>query len=151
LTLSVARGFRRIACTKGLGAAFDILDISNPVALPSHEARLLPFTIETCRRTTKERLIDTFERVDAHNRVKVVVDPAGHNRHYAAPSANVELSSSSAECVLGYEGAIFDHYFKSAARIGGPHATVLGAKRAGASASRNFSGFRLPSEGERDV
>jgi hypothetical protein len=92
-----------------LGAAFDVLNIGNPVALPSREARLLRFTIEICRRTAKERLVDTFERVDADNRVKVVVDSAGHDRHYAAPSANVELRSSSAECVLGYEGAIFNH------------------------------------------
>jgi len=134
-----------------LRAAFDVLNIGNPVVLPSREARLLPFTIKTCRRTTKERLIDTFERADADNRVKVVVDPAGHDRHYAAPSANVELRSSSAECVLGYEGAIFDRYFKSAAWIGGPHTTVLGAKRARASASRNFGGTRLPGEGEGNV
>jgi hypothetical protein len=46
---------------EGLGGAFDVLNIGNPVALSSREARLLPFTIEACRRTTKARLIDTFD------------------------------------------------------------------------------------------
>src|ERR1700694_194552 len=132
-------------------AAFDVLNIGNPIALASREARLFPFTIEACRRTTKERLINTFECIDADNRVKMVVDPAGDDGHYAAPGAGVELCGSGAECVLGYERGIFDHYLQSAAWIGGPHATVLGAKGTGAGASRNFGGIRLPSEGERDV
>src|SRR5207245_934074 len=104
-----------------------------------------------CRRTTKEGLINTFERVDADNRVKMAIDPAGDDGHYAAPGAGVELCGSSAECVLGYERGIFDHYLQSAAWVGGPDATVLGAKRAGASANRNFGGIRLPGEGEGDV
>ncbi len=142
---------RASALTGRLGAAFDVLNIGNPVALPSREARLFPFTIEACRRTAKERLVNIFERVDADNRVKMVVDPAGDDGHYAAPSADVELRSSGAECVLGYESGIFDHYLQSTTWIGGPYAAVLGAKRAGASASRNFGGIRLPSEGEGDV
>ena len=136
---------------EGLVAAFDELDIGNPVALPSREARLFPFTIEGCRRTAKERLINTFERINADNRVKMVVDPAGDDGHYAAPGAGVELCSSAAECVFGYERGIFDDYLESATWIGGPHATVLGAKGAGAGASRNFGWIRLPSEGEGDV
>ena len=54
----------------GSGAAFDVLDIGDPVALPSCEAGLFPFALEAGRRTTKERLINTFERVHAYNRVK---------------------------------------------------------------------------------
>ena len=87
----------------GSGAAFDILNIGNPVALPSREARLFLFTIEARRRTTKKRLINTFERVDAYRRVKMVVDPAGDDGHYAASGADVELRGSGAECVLGHE------------------------------------------------
>jgi hypothetical protein len=141
----------RVGCTKGLGAAFDAFDIRNPVALASREARLFPFTVEACRCTTKERLVKTFEGVDADNRVKMAVDPAGDDRHYAASGASQELCSSSAEGVLGYERGIFDDYLESAARIGGPHTTVLGAKRAGAGTDRDFGGIRLPSEGEGDV
>jgi hypothetical protein len=141
----------RVGCTKGLGATFDVFDIGNPVALASREARLYPFTVEACRCTTKERLIDTFEGVDADNRVKVVVDPACDDGHYAASSASVELCRSSAEGVLGYQRGILDDYLESAARIGGPHATVFGAKRAGAGTDRDFGGIGLPSEGEGDV
>ena len=141
----------RVGCPKGLGAAFDVFDIGNPVALASREARLFPFTVEACRCTTKKRKINTFEGVDADNRVKMIVDLAGDHRHYAASSASVELCSSSTEGVLGYERGIFYDYLESAARIGGPHATVLGAKRAGAGTDRDFGGIRLPSEGERDV
>ena len=136
---------------ESLGAAFDVLNIGNPISLPSREARLFPFAVEACRRTTKERLINTFERVDADNSVKMVVDPAGDDGHYAAPNADVELCGSGAECVLGYERVIFDHYLQSTAWIGGPHPTVLGAKRAGARASRNIGGIRLPGEEEGDV
>ena len=93
----------RVGCTKGLGAAFGVFDIGNPVALPSRQTRILPFTIEACRRTTKERLINTFERVDADNGVKMVVDPAGDDGHNAAPGAGVELCGARAKCVLGYE------------------------------------------------
>src|SRR2546422_2792443 len=70
---------------------FDVLDIRNPVSLPSREARLCPFAIEARRRTAKERLIDIFERVDADHRVKTAVDPAGDDGHYAAARAGVEL------------------------------------------------------------
>src|SRR5712692_8363600 len=94
---------------QGLGAAFDVLNIRNPVAFPSREARLVRFAIEACRRATKERLINIFERVDADNRVKMAVDAAGDDGHYAAPGAGVELCGSGAECVFGYERGIFDH------------------------------------------
>ena len=141
----------RVGWTKGLDAAFNVFDIGNPVALPSREARLSPFIIEACRRTAKERLINTLERVDADARVKTVVDPAGDDGHYAAPRADVELCGSCTERVFRYERGIFNHHLQRAAWVGGPHATVLGAKRAGTSASRNFGGAWLPGKGEGDV
>src|SRR2546425_5687009 len=130
---------------------FDVLDIRDPVSLPSREARICPLAIEARRRTAQERLIDIFERVDADHRVKMAVDAAGDDRHYAAARAGVEFGGAGAECVFGYQGGIFDHHLQSAARIGGPHATVLGAKGAAAGASRNFGGIRLPGERERNV
>src|SRR5712692_2872888 len=136
---------------QGLGAAFDVLNIRNPVAFPSREARLVPFTIEACRRATKKRLINIFERVDADNRVKMTADPAGDHRHYAAAGAGVELRGPGAERVPGYERGILNYYLQRAAWIGGPYAAMLGAKRAGAGASRNFGGIRLPGEREGDV
>src|SRR6267378_2199213 len=84
-------------------------------------------------------------------RVEMTVDPAGDDGHYAAARAGVELGGPGAERVFGYERGIFDHHLQSGARIGGPHATVLDAKRAGAGASRNFGGIRLPGEREGDV
>jgi len=125
--------------------------MGNPVALPSRKTGIFPFAIEVCRRTTEARWINTFEHVDIDNRVKMVVNPGGDNRHYATPGAGVEFCGSGTESVLGYERRIFDHNLQSAAWIGGPDATVLDAKRAGASASRNFNGIRLPGEGEGDV
>jgi hypothetical protein len=130
---------------------FKHLDIGNPVAPPSREARVFSFTIEACRRTTKERLIDILERVDANNSIKTAVDAAGDDRHYAAPGASMKIRGSGTERVLGYERWIFDYYLENAGRIGGPHSAMFGAKRASASANRNFGGIRFPSEGEGDV
>src|SRR5512140_3071618 len=50
---SAARGFMRVGCTMRLRAAIDEFDIGNPVALPSREASLVPFTIEARGRTAK--------------------------------------------------------------------------------------------------
>src|SRR5438552_1843887 len=55
---------------------FDVLDIRDPVALPSRKARLCPFAIEARRCTAKERLIHIFERVDADHRVKITTSRA---------------------------------------------------------------------------
>jgi hypothetical protein len=96
-------------------------------------------------------LINTFERVDADHCVKPVVDPTGDDRHYAAPNSDVELCGSGTECVSGYERRILDHHLQSADWIRGPYAAVLDAKRAAASASRNFGGIRLPGEEEGEV
>jgi hypothetical protein len=136
---------------KGSGGAFDIFDIANPVALPSRKAGLFPFTIEAGRHTTKERLINAFERGDADHSVKMVVDSAGDDRYDAAQGARVKLCGSRPECVLGYERGIFDDYLQGTAWIGRPHAAVFGAKRAAAGASRNLGGIRLPCESERDI
>jgi hypothetical protein len=134
--------------TRGLGAAVDVLNIGNPVALPSREARVFPFAIEACRRTTKERLIHTLKRVDVDDCVKMAVDLAGDHRHYAAADADVKFRGPGTERVPGYERGILDHYLQSAVWIGGPYATMLDAKRAGAGASGNFGGSRLPRERE---
>jgi hypothetical protein len=82
----------------------------NPVALPSREARVGSFTIEAGRRMTKERWVNVFERIDADDGVKALFDPAGDDRDYAAPGADVELRRPGAECVAGHEGAIVDGY-----------------------------------------
>ena len=94
----------RVGCSKGLGAALDKFDIGYPVTLPSCEPTLVSFAIEACWRKTKERLIDTFERIDADHCVEMAVDPAGDNRHYPAPGADVEFCGSGAESILGDEG-----------------------------------------------
>src|SRR5258706_8985 len=108
-----------------LGAVFDILDIGDPVAFSPREAGLFPFTIEARRRASEERLIDPLERVDADDRVNMVLDPAGDHRHYAATDANVELRGPGPERVPGYERGIPDQHLQPAAWIGGPYAAVL--------------------------
>ncbi len=137
--------------TEESGAAVYEPDVGNPVALSSCEAGLGPFTIEARGRTTKERLIETFERVDADYRVMTSIDLTGGDRNCAASSAGVELRGSCAENVFGYQGGLLDDDVQSGARTGGPHSTVLGTERAGACASRDFDRIRLPSEGERDI
>ena len=81
----------------------------------------------------------------------MVVDPAGDDRYYAAARADMELRGAGAKCVSGYVRGVVDCYLQSPLWIGRPHATVLGAKRAGAGAGRDFGGIRLPGEGEGDV
>src|SRR5258705_13462668 len=134
-----------------IGSRLGEFDVGDPVALSSREARTFPLAIEVCRRAPEQRWIDVFERVDADDRVEAAVDPAGDDGHYAAPRADVELRGSGPECVPGYESGIFDHYLQSSAWIGSPHAAVLGAKRAAASTSLDFSGIGPPGEREGDV
>ena len=45
---------KRSPATRELGIAVAVLNIGNPVALSSREAGVFSFTIEACRRTTKE-------------------------------------------------------------------------------------------------
>src|SRR6266850_2514174 len=75
------------------------------------------FTVEACWRTTKQRLIDTFERVDADYRVKALVDSAGDDGHYAASGADVEFRSSTAECISGYQRGLFDQHRSEERRV----------------------------------
>jgi len=48
-------------------------------------------------------LINALERVDADDRVKMAVDPAGDHRHYAAASADFKFRGSGTKCVRGNE------------------------------------------------
>lgn len=48
-------------------------------------------------------MINSLERVDADDRVKVAVDLAGDHRHYAAASADFKFRGPGTECVRGYE------------------------------------------------
>jgi hypothetical protein len=96
-------------------------------------------------------MINTVERVDANNRVEAVLDAAGDDWDYAAAGAGVELCGLRAKDVLGHERRILDHYLQSGARIGGPYATVLDAKRAGTGAGGYLDRVGLPGKGERDV
>jgi len=88
-----------------------------------------PSPFEACDTRRKSDGSTPFERVDADNRVKMVVDPAGDDRHYAAPGAGVKLCGSGTECVLGYERRILTTTFREPPGWG-PYAAVLGAKRA---------------------
>jgi len=96
-------------------------------------------------------LINALERVNTDNRIKMIVDPASDDGHDATPGACVKLRGSGAECVLGHQRGIFNCHLQHAAWIGGPHATVLCAKRAAAGPSWNFCGVRLPGEREADI
>src|SRR5258706_6534970 len=129
----------------------DVFDVGYPIALPSRKPGTFPFAIEAGWLGAEERSVDTFKGIDADYRIELTVDTTRDDGHDAAPGADVELRSPSAELVLGYQRGLFDYDLEGAGRVGGPHAAVLGAKRAAAGARRNLLGFRLPGEGERDV
>src|SRR5438067_8551986 len=81
----------------------------------------------------------------------MAVDPAGDERHGAALGADMKLRGARAEGVLGDARGVFDRHLQGAARVGGPHAAMLDAKRAAASARRNLGGIGLPGERKRNV
>lgn len=116
----------------GGGATLDVLDIGNPVAFSSREARISSFAIKARRRPTKERWLNPFERVDAHNRIEIVLDAARDDWDYAAAGAGMELRGFGAKGVFGHERRILNYHLQCSAWIGCPYATVLDAERAGA-------------------
>src|SRR5258706_2933159 len=79
------------------------------------------------------------------------VDATGDDGHDATSRADQEFRGLGAECVLRHLRGIFHHDPESAAWIGGPHAAVLGAERAGAGAGGNLDRVRISGEGEGDV
>jgi len=71
---------------------------------PSREARLFPIASKLAGARRSSDRSNVLERVDADHRVKMAVDAAGDDRHYAAARAGVELGGAGAECVFGYQG-----------------------------------------------
>ena len=133
------------------GAAFDVLDVGNPVAHPSREAGACLLIVEARRPTAKKELIDVFECVGADNGIETAVDMAADDRHRAAAGADMEPCGSLAERVSRYQQGMRDQHLQVAARIGDPCAAVLGAKRACAGAHLDFDRIGLPGERERDI
>src|SRR5918992_3490488 len=125
--------------------------VGDPVALAPREAVLGRFALEVDRRAVKHRLIDAFKGVYADHSIKMPVDAARHHRDDAATRADVELGRARAERVARYRSGILDEHFERALRVRGPHAVVLGAERAAASARWDSLRVRLPRERERDV
>ena len=77
----------------GLGAAFNVFNISNPVSLTPREANPFALPIERRRRAPKQRRRNTFKGVDADDCVKTILDATGDDGHDAAPRADVEVGS----------------------------------------------------------
>src|SRR6185503_18854640 len=136
---------------EGLGAAFNIPDTRDPVALPSCETNLFAFSVEVRRCMANQRRLDTFKRVDADDRVEAIVDLAGDQRHDATASADMKHRRASSEFVPGYECWVPDPHGQRAVRIGSPDAAMLGAERATAGTRRNLEWVGLPPESEGDV
>ena len=63
----------------------------------------------------------------------------------------MELRRFGAECIPGYERGMLDPNLKITARTGGPHAAVLGAKRAVAGTGHNLDRVWLQGKGEGDI
>src|SRR5258708_7327497 len=125
-------------------------DLGDPVALAARQAIVRAFAIETRRRAAQQRLIDTLKSVDADHRIEMAVDAAGDHRHDAAAGADVEIRASRAEGIRRYERWFLNRHLQGPARIRGPDAAVLGAKRAAAGPALDLRWIRLPGQREGD-
>ncbi len=72
-------------------------NISNPVTRPARKTRFNIFAFEVSGGSAKPRWVDIFEHVDVDDRIEMVRDLAGNQRHGAAPRADVKRSSPGPE------------------------------------------------------
>jgi len=127
------------------------LNVRNPTPLAPGQARFQVLPIEVCRTATKEGLRDVVECIDAHDRVKPMVNLARHDRRDAAARANMELRRGRTKRILGDQGRLTNGDSEGTRWAGSPYTTVLGAKGATARARGDLRGLRLPPKPEGDI
>ena len=84
----------------------DEANIGDPVTRPARKTRfdILAFEADGC--STKPRCIDIFEHVDVDDRIEMVCDLAGNERHCTAPRADVKRGGPGSEGVLRHQRGI---------------------------------------------
>src|SRR5437660_44094 len=115
------------------------------------EARFNVFAFEVCGAPSKPRWLDVLESVHVDDRIEVARDLAGNYRHRAATRADVKRGRASTEGVLRQDRGIANIDSERGSWIGGPDATVLGAERATARASRYLGRLAFPVKLEGDI
>ena len=128
-----------------------VANVRDPAALAACEPNRFGLAVEADRRRLEPRASCIVERVDVHDRVRVFVDLARHDRHHAAPRAHEKLRGARAVLVARHPLGIHDRDRQRARRVRGPHAAVLRAERAATRARDDRRRFRLPRQVERDV
>ena len=129
----------------------DEANIGNPVTLPARKTRfdILAFEADGC--STKPRCIDIFEHVDVDDRIEMIRDLAGDQRHRAAPRADVKRRGPGPEGVLRHQRGITNSDRQPGIGVRSPDASVLRAKSATARARRNLWRVSFAFEIEGDI
>src|SRR5258706_465707 len=126
-------------------------NIGNPVTRPARKTRfdVLSFEADGC--STKPRCIDILEHVDVHDRIEMVRDLAGDERHSAAPRADVKRGGPGPESVLRHERGITNGDRQPGFWVRSPDAAVLDAEGTTAGTRRNLGRVSFPFELEGDI
>jgi len=138
-------------CDQALDASFHEPDIRDPSAFAAGKPSLDALPFEVSRGVLQHRLRDVVERIDADDRVCVIVDLAGDHRHTATASTEVEHRGACAKRVVRYPGRLADRDDQCGRRVGGPDATVLDTERAATRAGRDTDRPGLPIELEGKI
>ena len=127
------------------------LNIGDPVARSARETRfdILAFEADGC--STKPRCIDILEHVDIDDRIEMVRDLTGDQRHGTAPRADVKRRGPGPEGVLRHQRGITNSDRQPGIGVRSPDAAVLDAERTTARARRNLGRVSFPFEFEGDI
>jgi hypothetical protein len=113
------------------------LDTTDPVPFPPREPVVRAFAVKVRRAVVEQRRFDIVECIDADHRVAPSGNVAGHDRHDAAASADMEDGRACAECVFTHFARIGSSDAESRRRMGRPHTAVFDAEAAAAYACGN--------------
>ncbi len=126
-------------------------NIGDPATRSARETRFNVFTLEVSAGSAKPRSVYIFEHVDVDDGIEMVRDLAGHQRHGAAPRADVKRGGPSPKNVLRYERGITNSDRQPGIGVRSPDSSVLHAERTTTHARRNLGRVSLPFELERDI
>src|SRR6266571_714739 len=129
----------------------DEANIGDPVTLSARETRFNIFAFEVSGGPMKPRWVDILEHVDVDDRIEMVCDLAGNQRHGAALRADVKRGSPGPEGVLRYERGITNSDRQPGIGVRSPDAAVVHAERTTARARRNLGRVSFPFKLEGDI
>ena len=129
----------------------DEANIGDPVARSARETRFNIFTLEVGGGPAKPRWVDIFKHVDVDDRVEMVCDLTGDQRHGTAPRADMKRGSPGSEGVLRHERGITNSDRQPGIGVRSPDTSVLDAEGTTARARRNLGRVSFPFELEGDI